>query len=144
MGYLLIRAHTDAHLQPGTQEYDQACRYRGAIVEARDDAHPFSAYERTVFVRLWAPGVPLDRLYRFVRPQHDPITPRRFLRKWRHLLRWSDLPAAARNRLQNAREIVVSTTFHDPAIHPSADYTWAQVRSFLRDLQAGTDEDGEL
>lgn len=64
---------------------------------------------------------------------HTPPTIIR--RLWQ--IRWADLPLAARNKLQTTGQLTIKAT---AAYIGTYDYTWTQIKTFMRNLKTGLDE----
>lgn len=105
---------------------------RGMPVLIMPDGHEWGKEERPpLFTVLKLPGVPAEKAQKYVQPWQDGETMVK-RRLWQ--VRVADIPAAARNKI-----LAGSIT-----IGPGGDYTWTQFRMFLRNLQTGLDESGNL
>ena len=137
MAELLVKAVSAS--VPTDPDRDVLCYKRGMPVVVMPDGHPWGARERRPrFVVIKFPGVSVERLQRYIEEWRDgdPDTRRMVRRRvWR--LRWDDLPTRARNRLRDDGELIIQAGTRDV---PDADYTWDQVKSYLRDELRGVDE----
>lgn len=138
MAELLVKAQNATHADP---EQDQrGCYKRGMPVCVMDDGHLWGMREGLPgFVILKFPLIPKSRIEKFLsnyEDEHGNLVRRKL---WQ--IRWADLPSAARQKLANSGELTIKATTSYTA---SFDYTWAQVKSFFRNLQTGQDESEDL
>jgi hypothetical protein len=71
----------------------------------------------------------------------DGLTPHMVTYRRRNwIIRWADLPAAARTKLTNTGVLTIKAGTYSG----TADYTWAQVRNYFRNQETGLDETGAL
>ena len=100
---------------------------------------------------LKIPGIAVSRIKKYTEPQltedvTDPDwtptnrvkTPYR-MRRWR--LRWANLPQGIKDTLvaNNGVLIIKAGSYSGPS-----DYNWAQIRSYFRNQETDTDENGNL
>lgn len=111
-------------------------------VSATEDGIADTCAGRTNFYLLRVPGVPVSAAQKYFEPHlgggpelEPPILARR---RW--VLRGSDLPAAARQKMQSQGFLTIKVGSYSGAY----DYTWNQVRQYLRDNVTGLDESGNL
>jgi len=135
---LLIKAVDATNPDPATDR--RGCYKAGMIVEVREDNSPRGTLEKwPAFAWIMVPGISADTVRKYMQPEISALTgevTRR--RRWR--IRWADLPLAVRNKMQATGQIVIKAGDYTGVY----DYTWAQVRSYFRDLQTGLDEAGDL
>lgn len=133
MAEALIFSGNNTHADPVKDR--RGCWKRGMIVIVKPDGHvwgreedPATANPRR-FAILKFPGVSVARVEKYIAEQLDAggATFRR--RLWQ--VQWSELPVAARNKLQNAGVLTIGA---------SGDYTWAQVRDFFMRLDTNARE----
>lgn len=123
---------------------------RGDFVVCMDDGHLWGSSERPpLFGVIKIPGV--SRARGRVLCEHDadeidetitdPVTGQplrrvyqRVIRRRLRRLRVDDLPVGARNLLESGWLTIKVGTYNGPH-----DYTWAQVRNFIRNRRDGTD-----
>lgn len=134
MAEILIKAVDTINSDP---DKDARGSYkRGMPVVVMPDEHPWGVEERLPkFVVIKIPGISVERVQKYIEIWTDLITgdPVR-RRRWQ--IRWSDLPAAARNKLQNTGQLVIKAGTYSGTY----DYTWTQVKQYFRNLQSGLDE----
>jgi hypothetical protein len=124
----------------------RGCWKRGYIVDVKPDGHVWGRLEDPAqnvaprkFAILKFPGVSVARVQKYLAAQMDdaggallePVMYRR--RLWQ--VQFSELPAAARNKLTNTGVLVIG---------PSGDYTWAQVKGFFMRLDTNARETEDL
>lgn len=137
MARLLIRLVPPSHVNPS------GCYEAGMPVVVFEDGHVWGREEcPPIFTRIDMPGVPAEKVRKYLEPyedqdgfEDDGITPKFVMirkRLWR--FRIEALPLAARNKL--AAGLLT--------IGPSGDYTWTQVKNYLRNLRTGLDETADL
>jgi hypothetical protein len=149
MAEILVKAHDSTHIDP--MKDSRACFKRGHPVVVMPDGHQWGTEERLPkFVVLKVPGVPVDRMKKYVSewtaPQTGDVSPELAgvpdsravtLRRRRWRLRWADLPLLARTKLQTVGELTIkaSSDYLGPF-----DYTWDQAKTFFRNDESGLDE----
>lgn len=141
MAEILIKAVNATHPDPETDR--TGCYKRGMPVVVMPDGHPWGSAERLPrFVVIKVPGVPVDRVQKYIGPEYTPspeVDPAVYRRRvWQ--IRWADLPAAARNKLTNTGQLIVKAGAYAGAY----DYTWDQIKSYFRNLSTGLDESDDL
>ena len=101
-----------------------------------------------LFMIMKLPGVPVSAMERYLEQvmEVDPLgepdgSELRVRRARRWELRFSALPQQARDRLASSTGLIVRSPSHHTG---PADFTWAQMRGFFRDLETGLDETREL
>lgn len=138
MAELLIKAVNATHSDP--EQDRRGCYKRGMPVVVMPDGHQWGSAEGLPsFVVLKLPGVSVDRVKEYLDRQTQGVDaegrPLAFRRRlWR--FRFEDMPLAARNKLAQDGELTIAVGgYAGPA-----DYTWAQVKTFLRNEATGLDE----
>jgi len=139
---ILVKATNATHQD--TEEDRRGCYKRGMMVLAMPDGHIWGTRERLPhFVVIKIPGVPVERVLKYFAHQFqgtdaqgNPINYRR--RLWQ--IRWADLPLAARNKLASSGELTIKVGTYAGAY----DYTWEQLKIFIRNLLTGLDEIKDL
>ncbi len=140
MAQILVMAIDKTHADPTKDR--RGCYKRGMPVVVMPDTHTWGAEERPPkFIVLKIPGVPVETVKKYIEPEledgeEQPKIYRR--RMWR--FRIDDLPAAAKTKLLKNGELTIRAGTYDG----SYDYTWAQVRSYIRNLKTNTDETENL
>jgi len=140
MAQILIKAIDATH--PDATNDRVGCYKRGMPVVVMPDTHTWGAEERPPkFIVLKIPGVPVETVKKYIEPEledgeEQPKIYRR--RMWR--FRIDDLPAAAKTKLLKNGELTIRAGTYDG----SYDYTWAQVRSYIRNLKTNTDKTENL
>jgi len=98
-----------------------------------------------MFVVLKFPLIPRAKVEKYLLSEIDETDPdpERWSTYRRRLwqVRWEDLPAGAKTKLASTGELTVKAT---AAYVGAFDYTWAQVKSFFRNLKTGLDETEDL
>lgn len=130
MAELLVKAVSVSH--PAHPDADAMAYKRGMPVCVQPDGHPWGARERLPrFVVIKVPGIAVERVRKYIEEwtTTDMEGVRRHVRRriWR--IRWDDLPTRARNRLRDDGELIIKAGDRDV---PEFDYTWTQVKGFLR------------
>jgi len=127
----------------------RGCFKRGMIVGVMPDEHVWGGMEGLpIFVVIKIPLVSVDKTRKYIETwtertgtdaEGNPIIETRRRRLWQ--LRWADLPAVVRNKLatQGSLTIRASAVYTGPY-----DFTWAQVRAYIRNLMTGLDETADL
>ena len=145
MAQILVKAIDATH--PDAINDRVGCYKRGMPVVVMPDSHTWGAEERPPkFIVLKIPGVPVETVKKYIEPEledspgedkkQQPKIYRR--RMWR--FRIDHLPAAAKTKLLKNGELTIRAGTYDG----SYDYTWAQVRSYIRNLKTNTDETENL
>lgn len=112
---------------------------RGMPVVIMPDGHPWGLEERLPkFVVLKIPLIGVAQVAKYIVPQ---FLAGELIRKRRWQIRWDDLPAQDRNKLATEGELIIKAT---AAYLGPFDRTWAQVKSFFRNLETGLDETADL
>lgn len=142
MAELLIKAKSANHENPAKDQ--SGCYKRGMIVEVRPDGANYGRLETwPSFVIIKIPLVSVDKVNKYMGEEgyidgENWVVVRR--RRWQ--IRWDDLPAGARTKLVNPpHSLTIKAT---SSYTGEYDYTWAQVKSYWRDLQANQDETEDL
>lgn len=137
MAEILVRAGNTVHSDPSKDQ--RGCYKRGMPVVVMPDGHPWGAEEGLPkFVIVKIPLISVDRVQQYIAPQVESgVVTRR--RRWQ--IRWADLPAGAQTILQTTGVLTIKAS---ASYAGSYGYTWAQVRSYFRDLLTGLDESGNL
>lgn len=142
MAEILVRATSSAVLSDPAKD-QRGCYKRGMPVVVMPDGHQWGALERLpTFVVIKLPMISVARVQKYIAEQRELVngemaTTRR--RLWR--IRWADLPAAARTKLQNSGELIIKATADYTG---SFDYTWTQVKQYWQNQQTGLDETADV
>lgn len=134
---ILVKAVSHTHADP---DKDQRGAYKaGMPVVVMPDGHQWGREEGLPkFVVIKIPGVPVESVQKYIDSQSPDG--RLIVRRRRWLLRIAALPAAARNKLETAGALTIRAgDYKGPA-----DYTWNQVRQYMRNQETGLDETGGL
>jgi hypothetical protein len=108
---------------------------RGMPILVKPDAHPWGTLEALpTFVILKFPQISEARVAKYAAAWNATTR-----RRWQ--VRWSDLPLAARTKLQTEGFLVIKAT---DTYAGAFDYTWTQVKAFFRNLETGLDETEDL
>jgi len=138
MAEILIKAVDATHADP---EKDQrGCYKRGMPVDAFPDgrfvmegANPNSMVLRPTFVWLLLPGIDVDRVRQFLAPEQEDLgetvhglpaltSVRR--RAWKLFV--DELPASALQKFATQGYVTIGS---------AGDYTWSQVRNYIRRIK---------
>jgi len=143
MAQILVMARDNTHADPDTDR--RGCYKRGYPVVVMPDTHTWGREEGLpTFVVIKIPGVPVEKVRKYIEPQLEDTTDERgryqIYRRRLWQFRLDDLPAAARNKLARDGELTIGVGDYTG----DYDYTWTQVRSYLRKLKTGTDETENL
>jgi len=145
MAELLVTAQN--HTLPNDPNKDRrGCYKRGYVVVIQPDGHGWGFKERPPWnVVIKVPGVPAASpvLQKYLAPELSAqVGPDGALLKYRRRrwqIRWADLPIEARTQLAAG-----GLTIKAGAYAGAADYTWAQIKGYFRDLKTGLDESEAL
>lgn len=142
MAEILVKAVSSAALADLTK--DQRGSYkRGMPVVVMPDGHPWGRREGLPnFIVVKLPGVSAERVKKYIEAEStvvdgEVVTTRR--RIWR--IRFADLPAATRTKLQATGELIIKA---DAAYNGTFDYTWTQVKGFWLNTVTGLDETADV
>jgi hypothetical protein len=153
MAEILVKAVDATHPDPVKDQ--RGCYKRGMFVAVKPDGWEWGALERLPqFAIIKIPTIPVATVEKYMASVSETVWvempldfnpaggewKERVTRRRRWQLRWADLPAAARNKLQDTGQLVIKAGSYGGAY----DYTWPQVRGYLRDLVTGLDETGDL
>ena len=141
MAELLIKAVDASNVDPIKDQ--RGCYKRGMAVLVADDGHQWGAEERLPrFVIFKFPLIPKTKLQKYILPNLlDSNDPSSLVRRRLWQVRWADLPQQDRTRLSSTGQMIIKAT--DSYTGPF-DRTWAQVKTFFRNLQTGIDESQDL
>ncbi len=122
---------------------------QGKIEAVMPDGYVWGNLERPpLFVIMKLPGVPVSAMDRYLEsvmesdPNGEPDgSEMRVYRARRWELRFSALPQLARDRLGSGTGLTVRSP---PHYSGPADFNWAQLKGFFRDLETGQDETRDL
>lgn len=142
MAELLVKA-VDASNPDGEQDR-RGCYKRGMPVLVMEDGHEWGAEEHLpAFVVIKVPGIARATVAKYALPQTtidqftgQPVTYRR--RRWQ--IQWSELPAAARQKLASTGMLTIKAGTYTGAF----DYTWTQVKGFFLDQLTALRETADL
>lgn len=143
MAQILVKAVDATHAD--SEKDRRGCYKRGMPVVVMPDSHTWGLEERLPkFVVIKIPGVPVDKVKQYIEPQREDTPDERGqYRTYRRRLwkfRIDDMPAAARNKLMTDGELTIKVGNYSGPY----DYTWTQVKIYLRNLKTDTDETSEL
>ena len=143
MAQILVKAIDATHADPVKDR--RGCYKRGMPVVVMPDTHTWGREEcLPKFVIIKIPGVSVDRVMKYLKQEREdtadaegfyPIYRRRL---WK--FRFDDMPAAALKKLRDNGELIIKVGDYADKY----DYTWTQVRSYLRNLKTNTDETASL
>lgn len=143
MAQILVKAIDATH--PDATKDRRGCYKRGMPVVVMPDSHTWGRLEGLPkFVIIKLPGVSVERVLKYVFPEREataaedgtyPIYRRRL---WK--FRFDDMPAAALRKLRDTGELIIKVRDYAG----DYDYTWTQVRNYIRNLKTNEDESGNL
>jgi len=143
MAQILVKA-IDATHSDATKDR-RGCYKRGMPVVVMPDSHTWGREEcLPKFVIIKIPGVSVDKVRKYLEPERedtpnaDGIHPVYRRRLWR--FRFDDMPTAALRKLRDNGELTIKVGDYAGEY----DYTWTQVRNYLRNLKTNKDESGTL
>jgi hypothetical protein len=143
MAQILVKAIDATHADPVKDR--RGCYKRGMPVVVMPDTHTWGLDERPPkFVVLKLPGVPVEKVKKYIEPEREDTADadgryQVFLRRlWK--FRLDDMPTAALRKLRDNGELIIKVGDYADKY----DYTWTQVRSYLRNLKTNTDETASL
>jgi hypothetical protein len=88
--------------------------------------------------------VPVEKVKKYIEPEREDTADAdgryQVFRRRLWKFRFDDMPTAARRKLRDNGELTIRAGTYDG----SYDYTWAQVRSYIRNLKTNTDETENL
>lgn len=123
----------------------RGCYKRGYPVVVMPDSHTWGREEcPPTFVLIKIPGASVDKVRKYLEPERegtanaDGIYPVYRRRLWK--FRFDDMPAAALKKLRDKGELTIKVGDYAG----DYDYTWLQVRNYLRNLKTNEDESGTL
>jgi hypothetical protein len=143
MAQILVKAIDATHADPVKDR--RGCYKRGMPVVVMPDTHTWGLDERPPkFVVLKLPGVPVEKVKKYIEPEREDTADAdgryQVFRRRLWKFRFDDMPTAARRKLRDNGELTIRAGTYDG----SYDYTWAQVRSYIRNLKTNTDETENL
>ena len=100
-----------------------------------------SDYGRGRFYLLRFPGIARSRALKYLEPHllYGPVEPEIIARR-RWVLRGADIPVKARNLFKSQGFVTIKAGTYAGAY----DYTWTQIKAFLRDNVTGLDETEDI
>lgn len=111
----------------------------GMPVVVMPDGHPWGNAERLpLFCRINLPGVPVDKVMKYIEASREGKRLRR-RRVWQFTL--DALPATAREKLFTVGELTIKVS---PSYKGFYDFTWREIRNYLKNLDTGLTETVEL
>lgn len=141
MAEILIKAIDATHSDPVKDK--AGCYKRGMPVVIMPDGHPWGKEERPpLFCVLKFPVIGVKRLEEYISEHRLAVDVTQSLyqrRVWQ--LQWASLPAAARTKLQKTGVLTIKAT---AAYTGPYDYTWAQMKQYIKNLDTGLFETREL
>ncbi len=143
MAQILVMAIDKTHADPTKDR--RGCYKRGYPVVVMPDSHTWGREEcPPTFVLIKIPGASVDKVRKYLEPERegtanaDGIYPVYRRRLWK--FRFDDMPAAALKKLRDKGELTIKVGDYAG----DYDYTWRQVRNYLRNLKTNEDESGTL
>lgn len=143
MAQILVKA-VDA-TNPDPENDRRGCYKRGMPVVVMPDSHTWGRKEGLPkFVIIKIPGVPVDTVRKHIEPQLEdtpdekgsyPIYRRRL---WK--FRFDDMPTAALKKLRDNGELTIKAGDYNG----DYDYTWNQVKTYIRNIKTNEDETANL
>jgi hypothetical protein len=132
MSEILIKAFDNTHSDPIKDQ--RGCYKKGMPVVVMEDGHIWGSSEGLPnFYVLKLPGISVDRVRHFINPETEdggiderghPIVNTVRRRTWRIFI--EDLPQGAINKLNTEGYITIANT--------GGDYTWTQVRNYIKKI----------
>lgn len=143
MAEILVMAINKTHSDPTKDR--RGCYKQGMPVTVFADGHSWGREETLpTFVKIKIPGVSIETVKKYIEPQVEdaPNADGIYLPYRRRLwqIQWSDLPAAARKKLKNNGELVIKVGSYSGTY----DYTWAQIKTYFKNLKTRLAETGDL
>jgi len=143
MAQILVKAIDATHADPVKDR--RGCYKRGMPVVVMPDSHTWGREEGLpTFVIIKIPGVSVEKVRKYIEPQRedvaneDGIYPTYRRRLWK--FRFDDMPTAALKKLRDNGELTIKVGDYAG----DYDYTWKQVRNYIRNLKTNTDETASL
>ncbi len=143
MAQILVMAIDKTHADPTKDR--RGCYKRGYPVVVMPDSHTWGREEcPPTFVLIKIPGASVDKVRKYLEPERegtanaDGIYPVYRRRLWK--FRFDDMPAAALKKLRDKGELTIKVGDYAG----DYDYTWRQVRNYLRNLKTNEDKSGTL
>lgn len=143
MAQILVKAVDATH--PDPEKDRRGCYKRGMPVVVMPDTHTWGREEGLPkFVIIKIPGVPADAVKKYIEPQVEETTAEKMrYRTYRRRLwkfRFDYMPTAARRKLRDKGELTIKVGDYAGPY----DYTWPQVKAYLRNLMTNEDETMDL
>ena len=143
MAQILVMAIDKTHADPTKDR--RGCYKRGYPVVVMPDSHTWGREEcPPTFVLIKIPGASVDKVRKYLEPERegtanaDGIYPVYRRRLWK--FRFDDMPAAALKKLRDKGELTIKVGDYAG----DYDYTWRQVRNYIRNLKTNIDETANL
>ena len=143
MAQILVMAIDKTHADPTKDR--RGCYKRGYPVVVMPDSHTWGREEcPPTFVLIKIPGASVDKVRKYLEPERegtanaDGIYPVYRRRLWK--FRFDDMPAAALKKLRDKGELTIKVGDYAG----DYDYTWTQVRNYIRNLKTNIDETANL
>jgi len=143
MAQILVKAVDATHADPTKDR--RGCYKRGMPVVVMPDSHTWGREEcLPKFVIIKIPGVSVDRVMKYLEQEREgtadaegfyPIYRRRL---WK--FRFDDMPTAALKKLRDNGELTIKVGDYAG----DYDYTWLQVKTYIRNLKTNEDETANL
>ena len=149
---LMIKATNVTNADPVKDR--RGCWKRGYFVGIKADGWDAGPYwadsdyppSKGYFVYIKLPGVAVDNpnVLKYCQPQledtpdADGVYKVYRRRLWQ--LRWDDLPTPAKNKLKNNGFLTIKVGTYSG----SYDYTWSQVKGYIRNLKTNLDETEDI
>jgi hypothetical protein len=133
---ILVKAVDVTH--PDSVKDRRGSYKRGMPVVVMPDGHQWGTKEGPpLFVVIKIPGVPVAKIRKYIEPE---LSGRAVYRRRLWHISWADLPQGAKDKLLADGELTIKAGAYDGPY----DYTWAQVRSYFKQITSGQAETGDL
>lgn len=139
MAEILIKAQNNSH--PDAEKSRRGCWKRGYPVVVMPDGHPWGKEEGLPkFYILKVPLISVDKIRKYITPQYvtDSSEEGKAIyrrRCWK--FRLDDMPLLAKTKLDLTGMLTIKATDAYTGLY---DYTWSDVKAYLRNQETGQDE----
>ncbi len=136
MTELLIKAID--YVNPDPVEDRIGSYKRGMIIAVKEDNHTWGNKEcLPKFVVLKIPGISVQNVLKFCESYDIDMGGGTMLtyRRRRWIIRWSDLPQVAKDKLKNNGELIIKVDNYSG----DYDYTWNQIKNYFRNQETKLD-----
>jgi hypothetical protein len=144
-GELLLRAVDKTHTDP--IENVRGVGKRGFPIVCQPDGHVWGDQETWPnYVYIKVPLISCSKMEKYLQIYYDwdnPDVNGRFPIKMPRLwkLRWADLPQGAKDKFLNNHQLIIKAA---AAYTGSYDYTWNQIKTYIRNQYTNLDETANL